>query len=181
MKPLVVISFLSMIAAARPSSAGDIFPFEPVQLSARETNSIESAARPHGGGAEVRSIQAGALLGELAVAIVEFEPYEVRPDYSLRLGISCTYASAAWTCKGPYRIVTLLNEAPLVEIELRGDVTVKEARRILKFVRRREASRFVALTGIERTSHEEYWVETTYPDGGGTSSVSSQDLAKIND
>jgi hypothetical protein len=180
MTSLAFASLLAAIAAVSSAEGGNIFPFDPVDLSAQDESSLRLAARQSGGRAAIRSIQAGALLGDVAMAIVEFAPYEQRPDHSLRMGVFCSYQNAAWACGEPYRIVTLLNEASLVEIELRGDVSVEIARKVLAFVRARDGSHLVALTAIECKSSEEYRVDVTYTDGGGVSSITQRDLARMN-
>jgi hypothetical protein len=155
-----------------------VSPFESVAVSGSTRAALEAEARPFGHGSVIARIEGGALFGDLEIAIVEFEDYQQTSDFTARFAVSCSLEDASWVCEHPYRIVTLLREIPLAEIELRGDVSITNVRRILRFMNRWVGVRLVAVTGIEVTGPGTYAVEVTYCDGFGTHTVMEKDLER---
>ena len=171
------LPLLMSVALSVPVGA-TVSPFESVAVSGSTRAALEAEARPFGHGSVIAKVEGGALFGDLAIAIVEFEDYQRTSDVTARFAVSCSLEDASWVCEHPYRIVTLLHEIPLAEIELRGDVSITTVRRILRFMNRRVGVRLVAVTGIELTEPGTYMVDVTNCDGFGTHTVTEKALER---
>ena len=176
MKPALLMLLAAVAVASKPTLPDVSALMDPVDLTDADRSALDAAAKPHGHGAKVARAEAGSFAGSrVRFATVEFAPDQAESDYPTFLAVDCSRTGETWVCDDPYRVLVLVDECPQARIELRGQVSIADARKVFLLAKTREPRRFVTVTAIEPSGPALYSVNITYRDGFGVASVAAMD------